>query len=109
VPELPGLKRGNTFQLGCLKLNSAGEPEDLTSITIAAQIRNGSDDLIADLVVSKADQTTNPGEFALTADAGDTVDWELGRYYLDAQLTAGTEVVSSETLNFKVVKDITHE
>ena len=109
MPELPDLKRGDTFQLGCLKLDSAGEPENLTSATIAAQIRNGSDDLIADLVVSKSDQAANPGEFALTADAATTVDWELGRYYLDAQLTAGTEVVSSETLNFKVVKDITRE
>ena len=109
MAELPDLKRGDTFQLGCLKLDSAGEPEDLTDITIAAQVRNGGDDLISDLVVSKADQTTHPGEFALTADAATTVDWEFGKYFLDAQLTAGTEVVSSETLNFKVVKDITHE
>jgi hypothetical protein len=109
VADLPDLKRGDTFQLGCLKLDSAGEPEDLTSIDIAAQVRNGSDDLIAELVVSKADQTTNPGEFALTDDAENTADLELGRYYTDVQMTAGTEVVSSETLNFKVVKDITHE
>lgn len=107
--ELPDLKRGDTFSLGCLKKDSAGSPENLSNFTIACQIRNGSDTLIATPVISESNQSTSPGEFSITVAADTTKAWELSRYLLDIQFSVGSEVISSETARFKVVKDITHD
>ena len=109
MTDLPNLKRGDTFSLGCLKKDADGAPEDLSSVTIACQVRDGSDALIATPVISKANQTTSPGEFSITLPAATTETLDLSRYYLDIEFTVGSEVVSSETARFKVVKDITHD
>ena len=107
--DRPDLKRGDTFSLGCLKKDSDGDPENLSSTTITCQIRDGNDTLIATVTVDKSNQSTAPGEFSITVAADTTKAWELSRYLLDIQFSVGSEVISSETARFKVVKDITHD
>lgn len=106
--DLPDLKRGDTFSLGCRKKDSDGTPENLTAVTIAAQVRDSSDTLLGTAVCAKANQTTNPGEFSVTVDKSVTAGWDLGKAFIDVELSVGGAATSSDTMRFKVVKDITH-
>lgn len=108
MSTLPDFKRGDTFSLGCIKRDSDGAPENLTNVTIAAQVRDSGDTLLGTAVAAKANQTTSPGEFSLTVDSTVTATWDLGRCYIDVEFSVGGAVTSSETMTFKTIKDITH-
>lgn len=108
MKTLPPLKRGDTFQLGCLAKDSDGQPEDLSGVTLRAQARAAlSGALVAELTVSKPDQTTYPGEFAISA--GDTTAWPISMLLIDIELRVGLAVVSSETMRLTVLEDVTHD
>ena len=108
MKTLPPLKRGDTFQLGCLAKDSDGQPEDLSGVTLRAQARAASSGaLVAELLVSKSDQVTHPGEFAISA--GDTSAWPIAMLLIDIERRVGPAVVSSETLQLTVLEDVTHD
>lgn len=106
--DLPDFKRGDTFSLGCLKKDSGGTPENLSAVTISAQVRTPADELLATAVCAKVDQSANPGEFSVTVDPSVTSLWDLGKVLIDVQFSVGGAVTSTDTMRFKIVRDITH-
>lgn len=116
MQTLPPFKRGDTFQLGCLAKDADGEPEDLTNVTLRAQIRRKGTRLapepvfVAELEVTKG---AEPGEFSLASDTTD--EWEAGSeeepmmHVIDIQKTLGTAITSSETFMVPVIKDVTRD
>ena len=108
TPEI-SIKRGDTLQLGCTYADRDGAAQSLAGHDVRSQIRDASSTLLATLAVNLADQTLNPGEFAMFASASDTALWPVGRYAMDIQITHGAVVISSETVTFKVLQDITHD
>lgn len=108
MKTLPALKRGDTFQLGCLSKDSAGQPESLTNITLRAQARSAlSGQLVSELTVGKADQAANPGQFSISATHTD--DWPVGMLLIDIERRVGQAVASTETLKLTVLEDVTHD
>lgn len=120
MQTLPLFKRGDTLQLGCLSKDVSGAPEDLTSITIRSQIRRVGTRLapepvfVAELQVSKSNQSTHKGEFSLTALPAITKLWEAGPddkpvlHVVDIEKEVGGVVVSSETFAVPVIRDVTY-
>lgn len=108
MKTLPPLKRGDTFQLGCLAKDSDGQPEDLSGVTLRAQARSAmSGQLVAELVIGKADQSTHPGEFAISAISTDA--WPIGMLLIDIEQRVGQAVASTETLKLTIIEDVTHD
>lgn len=67
-----------------------GVEVDLTSYTIACQVRDPETDaLVATLTVTKSNQSTNTGEGTLTASKGDTLTWALKALHADFRFTDG--------------------
>ena len=105
--SLPPVKRGDTFAVGCLAFTADRIPQDLTDVEIQSQIRRGTaSSKLQDLTVTKADQSTNPGEFSLVSMSTD--DWPIGTCYCDIQFVLGEVVISSETIEITVLRDITY-
>jgi hypothetical protein len=108
MKTLPPFKRGDTFQLGCLAKDSDGQPENLDNVTLRAQARSAlSGQLVAELAVGKTDQSTHPGEFAISAVSTDA--WPLGVMLIDIEQRVGQAVASTETLKLTVIEDVTHD
>ena len=102
------MKRGDTFQLGCLAKDSDGQPEGLSGVTLRAQARAAlSGALVAELTVSKSDQTTHPGEFSISAISTDA--WPIGMLLIDIEQRVGQAVASTETLKLTIIEDVTHD
>ena len=95
------LKRGDSFLFTC----TTDAP--LTGYSVASQIRDKSHKLITDLAVSII-QTTPTGAFTLTTPTG-TSSWPVGLLECDIQYTNNAGfVVSSETFEIDLIRDITH-
>lgn len=105
---LPPLKRGDTFQLGCLAKDADGQPESLDGVTLRSQARSAlSGQLIAELTVSKADQVAHPGQFSIGA--ADTSSWPVAPLLIDVELRVGQAVTSTETIRLPIIEDVTHD
>jgi hypothetical protein len=79
----------------------------LTGYSIASQIRDKSHKLVATLTPAIT-QTTPTGAFTLTAPAG-TSTWPVGLLECDIQYTNNASfVVSTETFEIDLIRDITH-
>ena len=103
--SLPPLKRGDTFYIGCVSKDSTGEPNDLTNIQIRSQVRSAATKkLIADLLIVKLDQTEYPGQFSITSP---TDTWPIGTCLLDFELKRESTVISSDTVELPIIRDIT--
>ena len=103
--SLPPLKRGDTFYIGCTSKDSTGEANDLSNIQIRSQIRSAATKkLIMDLPIVKLDQTEYPGQFSISAD---TNGWPIGTCLLDFELSLESVVISSDTIELQIVRDIT--
>jgi hypothetical protein len=121
MQTLPPFKRGDTFSLGCLAKDAGGVPEDLSNITLRAQIRRQGTRLapepvfVAELTVDKANQSTHKGEFSLTALPAVTKLWQSGleatpvMHVVDIQKDVAGVVISSETFAVPVIKDVTYD
>jgi len=103
--SLPPLKRGDTFYIGCASKDSTGEPNDLTNIQIRSQIRSAATKkLITDLPIVKLDQDEYRGQFSISVA---TNDWPIGTCLLDFELSREGIVISSDTIELQIVRDIT--
>lgn len=108
MKSLPAIKRGDSFLLGCLAKDFDGQPENLSSVTLRAQARAAwSGLLVAELTVSKAEQSTHPGQFAISATS--TNDWPVALLLIDVERRVGQVCVSTETLQLPVLEDVTHD
>lgn len=104
--SLPDIKRGDTFSIGCFS-SDGGVPTDLSNVTIRSQIRSAATKkLVQALDITLLDQTTNTGKFSIVAD---TSEWPIGTVLMDIEIRDGSVTVSTETLQLRVVQDITHD
>lgn len=94
---LPNIKQGDTFRYQAV-WNGAVASE------LKSQIRNNSGVLIAEVLV---EETQTPFTFQLTVH--DTTNWPIGSLLTDIQRTSGGIIQSSETMSFKVEKDVTRD
>ena len=107
TPTLSPIKQGDTFTLTCCYKQN-GVAHDVTNYTIRSQVRSSSGDLVEELGVSKADQTTNVGVFALFAT--NPQNWPIDILSCDIQFSDMDDVVrSTQTFMIPVVEDVTHD
>ena len=98
------IKRGETFLLECTVQESDGSPMDLTGWSIASQIRDGHDTLIATLTVDL--YTPVAGQYRLTG--ATTADWPQGLAHMDIAYTdAGGRALTTETLTVSIEREVT--
>lgn len=105
-PTLTQFKRGDSFMLTCTH-KVDGVPLSVTGYDIQAQIRTGSDALVASLSATIANQTADPGRFYLEPQDDDTSAWPVGPLFCDIQFIHGGVTRSSATFIVPVSKDIT--
>jgi len=98
-------KQGDTLEW-IVTLNEGGNPVDITSYTITAQIRS-NDTLIASLTVIKTNAVN--GEFRMSATAVQTDSWSAGAHSCDIEFVDDlSNVFSTETFGVTILEDITH-
>ena len=98
------IKRGETLLLECTVANPDGSPLDLTGWSIASQIRDGHDTLIATLTVDL--YTPVAGQYRLTG--ATTGAWPQGLAHMDIAYTdAGGRALSTETLTIGIEREVT--
>lgn len=107
MQTLASFKRGDVFQIGGTAKDPAAAKIDITLVTVRSQVRTLDGTLVAELLVSKSDQTTNKGEFSLSC--LDTTAWPPGYVFIDIEQRVGSGITSSETLRLPVLEDITHD
>lgn len=83
-----------------------GVATSVSAYAIRAQVRDSSDALVQELSVEKADQTSNPGVFILSA--GIITSWPIDLLRCDIQFTEGQTVRSTQTFYIPVEEDVTH-
>lgn len=109
VPMVSPVKQGDTLTFACTYKEN-GSPVDVTNFTIRAQLRDSSDNLVLELPVSKANQTTNPGVFVLGSNTPPNPELPVDELSCDIQFTDGDGVVrSTQTFNIPIVEDVTHD
>ena len=109
------LKTGDDLSIACTRIDSNGDPVDISSYTVTADVKTtyGFNEA---LTVTVTDAAT--GQFTLSALAAATADWPIyiamdeaktsrNILYCDVQYVAGGVVDSSETFEIWVHDDIT--
>lgn len=104
VATLAPIKQGDSFVLAC-QYKQDGVATSVELFTIRAQVRDSNDDLVQELDVSKANQTTNPGVFTLSAGIIDS--WAVDTMRCDIQFSEGETVRSTQTFYIPVEEDVT--
>lgn len=84
-----------------------GVAKTVEPYTIRAQVRDSADVLVQEMTVNKADQTTNPGVFVLSA--GVISSWPIDLLRCDIQFSEGMTVRSTQTFYIPVEEDVTHD
>lgn len=100
------IKQGDSFLLACTYKQN-GVATDVSPYTIRSQVRDSADNLVQELGVSKANQTTNPGVFVLSA--GITSQWPIDLLRCDIQFSESQTVRSTQTFYIPVEEDVTHD
>jgi hypothetical protein len=107
TPVISPIKRGDTFTLACTYKQN-GVAFDVTLFTIRSQVRDSSGALVEELTATKANQTTNPGVFVLSA--ADPMDWPVDVLSCDIQFSDSEgDVRSTQPFQIPVVEDVTHD
>ena len=107
--KLSPVKQGDTFTLGCTYREN-GIAVDITNFTIRAQLRDSTGDLVLELPVAKANQTTNPGVFVLGANTPPNPAFPIDELQCDIQFSDSEDVVrSTQTFFVPIVEDVTHD
>ena len=73
---------------------------------LKCQIRDSRNILIYEIPIQ---ETAIAGEYLFSVPASVTKNWPLENLYLDIEYKDGDVVTSSETMSFKVIRDITKE
>lgn len=99
-------KQGDTFDYSgpVQVLDPTGTAVDMTNWTVASQVRFPDARKTVNLVAAWLDG----GFTSVRLQSTDTQSWETGVAEIDVQFTSpGGAVVSTETVRFHVVKDVT--
>lgn len=105
--EYPSIKAGETLSMLVTYTDGAGDPISLTGKTITSQIRTQSLELLDDLMVTIADQTTNTGQFTLSATDEMTSAWPIGSLIFDVKIVQGSTVIYSDTGRIDIKQAVT--
>ena len=107
-PRTASLKVGDTFGLSCT-YKQDGQATPVTALTLRSQVRTEEGKLVANLVVTKADQALAPGQFSLALASGaSTQAWPAPEdLYIDIEVTDGGVVRSTETFVIPTETDVT--
>lgn len=98
-------KRGDTFLVSASLTDELDEPIPMTGWALPrAHVRNSTDALISELVAAWVNQAL--GTYSLSL--ANTNSWPIEKLYCDVEyVTDSSQVISTETFEIKVVKDIT--
>lgn len=98
------LKRGDTWQVDCVRTDSQGAIVSLTGVSIASKFKIGAIEHSFAINITNASQ----GEYSLEMTAADSAEVLPRIYECDVEFTEvdGT-IRSSVTFNIQVVADIT--
>jgi hypothetical protein len=101
------LKRGDTFSLTATILGD-GAPivGGIASWGIKSQVRTSGGALIDELITTITSPTACTYTLKESA-AGVTATWPVGLLEMDIQYTVNGEVISTETIQIKLKKDVT--
>jgi hypothetical protein len=102
------IKRGDTFAFYANITDELGDPLVTDVANIASQIRDTLYNLVAELTVAT---TETPGRYLFTAPSTDAWPAESRGWatlYMDIQLNVGGQVSSSDTIEIRVMKDVTY-
>ena len=103
-PQIIYHKRGSAFVFQAT-YSVSNLPVNLDGYVITSQIRDSEGNLVADLVVTMADQGTAPGQYSLNCD--DTTEWMLGDLRWDIRYLSDSRPVITETLIIRLVRQVT--
>lgn len=103
-PTIAPIKRGDSFNMSCIYKEN-GTPANLTQYTINSQLRDSGDNLVQALLVTKADQSSLPGAFVLSAI--DTSVFPIDLLRCDIQFVEGETTRSTQTFFIPVEEDVT--
>lgn len=103
------IKQGDTLALGCTAKNSSDAPVDLTGVTIRAQVRTQSGDLVVELETQAIELASGTYELLWPDDGRVTA--AVGDYVVDIEYSVeGTPrdvVRSSRTFYLRVLQGVT--
>lgn len=104
VPTIPPVKRGDSFNLSCIYKEN-GVAKNLDQYEIRSQLRDSADNLVQTLNATKADQTSLPGAFVLSAP--DPSVFPIDMLKCDIQFIEGATTRSTQTFYVSVEEDVT--
>lgn len=97
-------KQGDTYIVSCQLTDNDDQPINITNFTIRSQVRTPTDDLIAELTITKTDSELGMFDMEET----DTQSWPVGCQFQDIEYTDGDGIiVSTQTFKIDVQQDIT--
>lgn len=100
------IKQGDTLSISATFVDAAGVPVDLTLYTLASVVRWAA--FSAVLVITKADQTAQPGVFTMAATAAVTASWPVASLVCDVKFTDFAGVVQhTDTFSIVIEQPIT--
>lgn len=100
-------KRGDTFEVQAIYSDDEGVPINLGGYEIHSQIRRPNGTLVADVVVTVSDQTSPENDGKYNMRVSDTSAWPLGEVMWDIRYSFDDTLISTETVFFKVVDNVT--
>ena len=106
TPSIQPIKRGDSFLMACT-YKQGDVPTSVELFSIRAQVRDSSDNLVQELIVTKADQAGNPGVFVLSA--GIISGWPIDLLRCDIQFSEEQTVRSTQTFMIPVEENVTHD
>lgn len=99
-------KRGDTFSFITTFNDSQGQPMIGIVSKLKCQVRDSKNILVCEMTIQ---ETVTAGEYLFSVPASITKDWPLEILYLDIEYKDNDIVTSSETMSFRVIRDITRE
>lgn len=103
-PQIICHKRGSAFVYQAT-YSVSNVPVNLDGYTITSQIRDSDNNLVADLVVTMADQGAAPGQYSVNFD--DTTAWKPGDLRWDIRYVADSRPIITETVTIRLVQQVT--
>ncbi|MCH4024050.1 MAG: hypothetical protein LKH33_10290 [Acetobacter sp.] len=106
TPVLP-FKRGMSFVLSCAFEDSSGAAVDLSDYTLSSQLRDGLDNLVAELDCAPVSGVAGRVNARFV---GSTSDWPVGRLFCDMRIIRQDGLIQmTRTFIVSVSESVTRE